>query len=204
MDMPIDKLIAPLKEFAINRYPLKLVIGSTGCERPMVSLTVWNQTATLAVFVHAIRVHYGNKWFSRALTLTPFTTVSLAPKAKAEWVLSYDDTILTERTIQKEPPTAQAPDKQQPGIESPAQLFNAIGMGDKKDSWIEIDFNEYEQREFLRGKVKGAFDMVGNLHRQIRKRKEAEQAGAGQPATRSESDSEGSDKPQPESEGRSR
>jgi len=35
-------------------------------------------------------------------------------------------------------------------------------------------------------------------------KKEAEQAGTGQPATRPESKSEGSDKPQPEAEGRSR
>jgi hypothetical protein len=47
------------------------------------------------------------------------------------------------------------------------------------------------------------FNLWGNLTEQQLK-KEAEQAGAGQPATRPELKSEGSQKPQPEAEGGSR
>lgn len=197
----IDKFIQSLKELAINRYPIKVRLSVTGIDRPTALVTIVNETPSLTVHIHAVRVHYGYKWFTRALTLLPAEKVTLQPKDKADWILSFDTAILTERRLQKEPPGAPDPSSQ-PGIESPAQLFNAIGMGDRKNSWIEVDFNEYSQREFLRKKVKEVFDRIGKQHREIRKRK-AEQASAGQPATAPQLKSEGNEKPQPESEWRS-
>ena len=160
----------PVKDFVFNRYPIKVRLSVTGVDLPMVAVNIVNQTPTLIVYIHAIRVHYGDKWCSRALTLFPAEQITLKPKEKAEWVLPYDKTILSECRRHKKPPRTSDPNKQ-PGIDSPAQLFNAIGMGDKHHSWIEIDFNEYSHRKFLKSKVKDIFDAVGKQHREMRERK---------------------------------
>lgn len=159
----------PLRDFVFNRYPIKVCLSITGVDLPIFTASIVNQTPTLAVHIHAVRVHYGNKWFNRALTLFPAEKVTLNPKEKAEWLLRYDTTILSECRRQKGPIKASDPNKQ-PGIDSPSQLFNAIGMGDKRDSWIEVDFNEYSQRKFLKSKVKSIFDAVGKQHRELRER----------------------------------
>jgi hypothetical protein len=44
-------------------------------------------------------------------------------------------------------------------------------MGNAKDSWLEIDFNEYKSRKFLHGKVKAVFDLVGKQMRATRSKK---------------------------------
>ena len=173
-------LYEQIKDLGINRYPIKVRISASGVDLPTVSVNIVNETPTLAVHIYAVRVHYGDKLFTRALTLLPAEKVTLQPKEKGDWILSYDTAILTERSISKEPPRASDPNSQ-PGIKSPAQLFNAIGMGNEKDSWIEVDFNEYSERKFLKSKVKGIFDAVGKQHREIRKRKQAEPPGKGQP-----------------------
>jgi hypothetical protein len=59
----------------------------------------------------------------------------------------------------------------------------------------------FEKSDFPFGSYTQRYSLE-ELHRRFKK--EAEQAGTGQPATRPESKSEGSDKPQPEAEGRSR
>ena len=158
-----------IKDLIINRYPINVRISATGIDLPAVSVSIVNKTPTLAVHVHAVRIHYGTK-------VLPAEKVTLPPKEKGDWILSFDTAILTERRIRKEAPRAINPNSQ-PGIESPAKLFNAIGMGKKKDSWVEIDFNEYSNWKFLKSRVKGIFDAVGKLHCEIRKRKRAEQGG---------------------------
>jgi hypothetical protein len=140
-------------------------------EKPTVVVQITNRTPSLTVVIHHVRVHYGNFDFSRYFELHPLCKTPLPPKDKLEWRLSFKpfEWALGERTRQKTPPISKDP-KSPPGIESPAQLFNAIGMGNAKDSWIEIDFNEYEQRKFLKGKVKRVFDLVGKQHRELRKK----------------------------------
>jgi hypothetical protein len=44
-----------------------------------------------------------------------------------------------------------------PSFDSPADLFRAIANGPRKHSWIEIDFNEFRQRRFRRGRMKRLF-----------------------------------------------
>lgn len=156
-----------------NRTPFIIQLSVDGI-KPSVVITLTNKTANLPIHVHEVRVHYGNKAFSRALRLFPFETVSLTPKTKCEWSICYEPekTIIVERTTLKEPPKASNPNKQ-PGIESPGQLFNAIGMGEEDHSWIEVDFNEYTNREFLRGEVKSVFDAVGKQLRELRELKSA-------------------------------
>ena len=44
-----------------------------------------------------------------------------------------------------------------PSFESPADLFKAIAHGRKRDSWIEIDFNEFRKKRFRLGQVQRLF-----------------------------------------------
>jgi hypothetical protein len=164
------------KDLAFNRYPIKVRISVVGVDVPTVQVAITNETPSTDVYIHVVRVHYGNKIFSRAFTLLPAEKIFIKAKDRAEWALSFEKAILTERVTQKGPPAV--PNRnEQPGIDSPAQLFNAIGMGQPEHSWIEIDFNEYSNREFLRGQVKSAFDTVGKLHRELRLRRRADPNG---------------------------
>ncbi len=125
-----------------------------------VIVSIVNQTPNLAVFVRKVTVHYGTKRRSRAFLLVPSTEIKLEPKQTRNWKVPFDpdETVIVQQYLTKE---AQPSFSDQPGIESPAQLFNAIGMGDKRHSWVEVDFNEYESRVYLKGKVKPMFDFVG-------------------------------------------
>jgi len=63
---------------------------------------------------------------------------------------------------------------------------------------------EFGQEKLSYEQVHGKRMIRAIFHVSVAPKKEAEQAGAGQPATRPESKSEGGHKPQPEAEGRSR
>lgn len=173
----IGKVAYPwLKQLKNHFFPvvneIKVQIVAIGLEKPTVAVQITNRTPSLSVVIHHVRVHYGNWDFSRYFELFPQCKTTLPPNDKLERQLSFKplECRLGERTRQKSAPITKDPHAP-PGIESPAQLFNAIGMGNANDSWIEIDFNEYEQREFLRGSVKEMFDLVGKQHRELRKNK---------------------------------
>ncbi len=159
-----------LKDLLFNRYPIKASIGIDKLDKPTIVISISNQTPSNPVIIHSVRVHFGNLDFSRAFVLHPREKFNLASKDEAHWKLLFENskTCIQERTRSKAPPLNHNP-KAQPGIESPAQLFNAIGMGNAIDSWVEVDFNEYKDRRFLRGKVKRMFDIVGQQHRELRK-----------------------------------
>jgi hypothetical protein len=164
----------PVADLLLNRYPIKVKILSQSLIRPIVVVQIINQTPLLTVVVHEVRVHYGNADFSRYFGLYPQSKQSLLPKDKLEWKLSTKpfEWVLGERAKQRVMPINSDP-MALPGIESPAQLFNAIGMGNARDSWIEVDFNEYENRKFLRGKIKRIFDLVGRECSELRKKNDA-------------------------------
>lgn len=164
----LDKLYKPVTDLILNRYPISVEVSS-GKEPPTVLLTITNHTPSIPVFIREVRVHYGCKERSRAFKLVPHTTVELKPKQTEEWYLSYEphETIVTVRYFAK---SQVIPQSDGPGIESPAQLFNAIGMGKANDSWVEIDFNEYRERRFLHRKIKNTFDFVGLQTRARRER----------------------------------
>lgn len=160
--------IAPVAfEFVQNRTVLKVALSSDGVHVPTVKATIYNRSSKIPATVHSVRVHFGSKLFSRALHLSPWEPVTIPPKGKAVWHLSFKAVRLTERWTQRAPSADQNP-RAQPGIDRPEDLFNAVGMGDRKASWIEIDFNEFEQHRFKRGLVQPVFDLVGRQHRQLR------------------------------------
>lgn len=155
----------------LNRNSIKVAVSMDGVPNPTIAVSIVNQSNSQPTIIHQVRVHYGNFHFSRAFVLFPQSKVTLSPKDKVKWVLSFEpkETVVTERIRTKNPNTKYDPDSQ-PGIDSPAQLFNAIGMGKKSCSWIEVDFNEYEDRIYLKGRVQEVFDMVGKTHRELRKK----------------------------------
>jgi hypothetical protein len=156
-----------LRNSYLNRNSIKVTIGMDGVEKPTVAVTIINQSNSQPANIHKVTVRYGNFHFSRAFVLFPQSKVTLPTKDKGKWVLSFDQVVITKRTRSKNPDFDHDPNSH-PGIDSPAQLFNAIGMGNETDSWLEIDFNEYEDRVYLKGKVKEVFDMVGKTHRSMR------------------------------------
>lgn len=161
-----------VETFLYNRHPLKVSISYEGVPIPHVRVSIQNQTPGYDVHIHEVRIHHGMRERSLSFVLWPSDKVTIAPKDKAEWALDYEParTIVKRLTETKQPPPYLDPDEG-PGIDSPADLFNAIGMGRVEDSWIELDFNEYERREFKKGKVKEIFDSVGRATRELRKKK---------------------------------
>jgi hypothetical protein len=66
-------------------------------------------------------------------------------------------------------------------IESDIRGKNASGDADA--SWVEVDFNEYDDRVFLKGKIKAVFNEVGLTHRKIRtKNAEKDHSSTASPA----------------------
>lgn len=149
-------------EFAVNRYPIRLKTSAKFTPFLTVEIDITNQTATLPTIIHQVRIHFGSKFLNRAFALVPHGHVHLGPKSRGIWFLSWapGDLAIVVRTVSKQPPKTND-EAMNPGIESPMQLFDAIRMGDARASWVEVDFNEYREREFLRGKMKGIFTVVG-------------------------------------------
>ena len=47
-----------------------------------------------------------------------------------------------------------------PTFDSSRDLLRAIAQGRPQDSWLEADFNEFEERQFLRGKIHPIFKAI--------------------------------------------
>lgn len=141
-------------------------------QMPFVVVNITNQTTNTPVFIQATRIHFGSENHSRSLRLEPYGEIKLEPKSKTSWRLEYSRNIVSVHYRTKTPPQAEV-DPEGPGIESPAQLFNAIGHGAPKDSWISVDFNEHQGRVFQRGKVQMIFDQVGKKMKQLREQSQA-------------------------------
>ena len=118
-----------------------------------------NQTKDMPLFVHHVRIHYGNRFYSHFFVLVPKQTVEIAPKSKQEFFLSYsNETEIGRTTLHKKIPQFRENDC--PTFENGAGLFLAIANGEKCDSWIEIDFNEFIGRQFRRGRLKREFNAI--------------------------------------------
>lgn len=144
--------------FRINTYTF------TGAEprnaTPVFFVSLVNQTKDTPLFVHAVRIHYGNRFYNYCFVLLPWKTVEIAPKAKFDFFLSYAnaETKIQRNELQKTPP--KFIENNYPSFGSGADLFKAIANGDKRDSWMEIDFNEFKDRRFRRGRIKREFSAI--------------------------------------------
>ncbi len=123
-------------------------------------VTLINQTKNLPLFVREVRIHYGCRFYSHAFVLLPWKTVEIAPKSPYDFFLSSanPETQIKRISLHKTPPKFDA--GAYPTFASGADLFKAIANGDKRDSWIEVDFNEFVGRRFRRGHIKRLFAAI--------------------------------------------
>lgn len=157
----------PLRDFLTERYTLLLEIGVEETDELRFYVEVCNQTKDVPLIVHDVRVHYGSANYSHFFRLLPVESVTIPPKERFRFVLGYQlsEIIVGKRYLTKEPAIISSADRSGPSFDSPAGLFNAIGMGKASDSWIEINFNQYKQRRYKKGKIKCLFDNIGKTMR---------------------------------------
>jgi hypothetical protein len=146
-----------------QRFPFR--IQTSGVTDPshrghIFRVTLINQTKDLPLSIREVRIHYGCKFYSHAFILLPWQTVPLSPKSPYDFFLSSanPETKIQRTTYHKTPPKFDA--GAYPTFSSGADLFKAIANGNKWDSWIEVDFNEFVGRRFRRGRIKRLFAAV--------------------------------------------
>jgi len=164
----------PILEVISHRFPIKLEIGAYGeadsDDLKYLYVELTNQTASVPVVVRQVRIHFGNQHSSCSLHLEPYEDVKIAPKERKQFVLRYHNNKVSRHYLSSNLPSPHE-DRSGPGFDSPANLFNAIGRGSAEDSWLEIDFNEFDRRIFLKGKIQPMIDSIGCYIRDARIRK---------------------------------
>jgi hypothetical protein len=137
-----------------TRMPFNIGIGIRE-EPPMPCVSITNRTRKSPLFIHAVRIHHGQADYSYSFSLEPFGKQQIEAKDTKDFYLSPVIPIrIARHQIVKSLP---APDTAAPPFDSPADLFRAIAHGNAKDSWIEIDFNEFKEKQFKRGEIKVLF-----------------------------------------------
>jgi hypothetical protein len=136
------------------RMPFKISIGIRG-EPPSPCVSITNRTRKSALFIQAVRIHHGQKDYSYSFSLEPFEKQQIEAKDTKDFSLSplIPICISHHQMVKKLP----APDSAAPSFDSPVDLFRAIANGNARDSWIEVDFNEFQGKIFKRGAVKVVF-----------------------------------------------
>ncbi len=160
----------PILAVLSHRFPIKVQIGSIGVDERFFYADITNRTSNIPVCIRKVRIHFGNKHSSSALHLEPYEEVRLAPKETKQFLLKYNDNVVSRHYLSLSPPDPRE-DTSGPGFDSPANLFNAIGRGKPKDSWLEIDFNEFNGKIFLKGKIQPMIDSIGCYIRDLRIKK---------------------------------
>ncbi len=135
------------------RLPFRIVTGVTGIQST-VFVTIINHTKNMPLHVHSVRIHHGLSTFNYSFVLAPTESVEISPRNRKEFSIPFVGTTVQRFRASKVPPTNKDPG---PSFDSPADLFKAIAHGRARDSWIEIDFNEFHKRKFRRGKLKDLF-----------------------------------------------
>jgi hypothetical protein len=137
------------------RVPFRIETSVGGCPAaPIITLT--NQTKDMPLHVHKVRIHFGMRNYSWAFVLPPHGSHYIAPRNKLNYAISYEasQTCIQRRYLT--PKTLRQDDTSVPEF-GPADLFKAIANGKPRDSWLEIDFNEFADRRYRRGRVKWMF-----------------------------------------------
>ena len=169
----IKDFVRPGLDVAEAGLPFRIQTGTkTGSDGrvPVFFVALSNHTKNKPLFVHRVRVHYGNQYCNHAFVLLPQTTVEIVPRAKREFCLSFRnaETEIPKILLRKSEPQFRQTDF--PVIDSGVRLFEAIVNGKDRDSWIEIDFNEFAERRFRRGLVKKEFARILTLTLAARRR----------------------------------
>ena len=119
-----------------------------------------NQTKDMPLSIREVRIHYGCPFYTYAFVLLPWEPVRIPPKEHHDFFLSSanPETQIKRTTYHKVPPKFDA--GAYPTFSSGADLFKAIANGKPRESWIEVDFNEFSGRRFQRGHVKRLFAAI--------------------------------------------
>ena len=162
-----------IRDFLTERYTLRLSLGIQDADQPKLFVEIFNQTKDVPLVVRQVRVHYGNNHYSHYFRLIPHEGITIPPKHNGRFVLSYEplQTVVGRRHLSKTLPIEDV-EQSGPSFDSPANLFNAIGMGKTADSWIEVDFNQYAERRYKKGKIKSLFNHIGQTMRHRREGQE--------------------------------
>jgi hypothetical protein len=131
-------------------------------ELPVFYVELINKTKDRPLFVHAVRVHFGNWIYNNSFVLAPQKTIEIVPGANYEFFISYknSDTQFQQVVRTKSEKVVNSPGPKYPTFDSAVALFKAIANGNERDSWIEVDFNAFKDRRFCRGKVKKMFGLI--------------------------------------------
>lgn len=100
--------------------------------------------------------------YSYFFRLAPYETITISPRAKQEYLLPFEHTIVGRRYESKQRPNLNE-EGASPTFDSPADLFKAIARSKPKDTWLEIDFNEFTRRVFLKGDIQPMFDDITKM-----------------------------------------
>lgn len=160
------KDIVDLAEKLIDRrMPLQVHCLFEGTTPPTFVVVITNVSRGEPVVVKEVRVHFGMKDYTYAFVLSPRENTDLPPKHDAKFHLSYDGCIVRQFTI-----LDHRPDVIDNGTppETPAHLFLAISKAKPEDSWLEVDFNEFTRRDFLKGKIRSVFEHMLAVGRKAR------------------------------------
>jgi len=153
--MGLDRVEARLP-FRINTFGKAEPSGSP----PMFYVSLVNHTKTIPLFIHSVSIRYGNRFYNHGFVLMPWKTIEIAPKSKFDFFLSHriSECKIERAELTKKP--SQFDTRIYPSFDSPNDLYRAIINGKKRDSWIEIDFNEFIGRRFRRGRMKREFSAL--------------------------------------------
>lgn len=143
-------------EFLDSRFLLRVGIGSSGIP-PLACVTVVNRSRTTPAIIHAVRIHHGSFDYTYSFQLPPFESITISPKDRKEFILPNNANAIKINHHLRTRTRPELDMSSQPSFDHPRDLFRAIKNGGEKDSWVEIDFNEFERRIFCKGKVKELF-----------------------------------------------
>jgi hypothetical protein len=135
------------------RSPLSIVT-SIREEIPTIYVSITNRTKDNQIFVRAVRIHFGIPDYTYSFLLVPTGSHKIEPHGTKDFFIPFGATTIQHRQYVKKPP---ADFNAYPSFDSPADLFRAIANGNQRNSWIEIDFNEFEERRFKRGCIAPLF-----------------------------------------------
>ena len=128
-----------------------------------VYVTIINRTKDNPLYVHSVRIHFGQPDYTYSFVLSPYGTQKIEPRNKRDFAIAYVNAKVQRRMIVEKVLPGH---DNFPSFSNPAHLFHAIANGDRRKSWIEVDFNEFKDRRFQRGKVNVFFRRVAEINRE--------------------------------------
>jgi hypothetical protein len=141
------------------RIPFRLEHGV--CSDPAtIYIRIINHTKDTPLFVHQVRIHFGQPDYTYSFILEPSATQEIKPRDRKDFTIAYAIGSRIARRLIVDKSQMHPALENMPSFEHPIQLLHAMANGPKRDSWVEIDFNEFHNRRFRRGKIKADFQRV--------------------------------------------